>query len=436
MTTCDEFEQIILAPNHRVIRWGRRWASLILAVACAGSDHGPTSTPATPTTPPPPPVVMRVYHNPYGSVDWTNDVRLVTQLHDHVGTTHTALLAYSAAGYDVMPLMTYSGVDSMASCGCVWLQRRWPPASWFTKQFLDSLQFKFWIPGGEEVGHDHVTSAFMTTYIAVWNPAYSPTQQAWMYTSTQGALDLIGQNGGYPIVAHPWLSDSALYLGLHGYQGVEIYSAYVSYEFEAKTNPYFTPDRNAVMQANWDMLLMHNQGLVGISVNDHFGPDVQPGLYSDHVRDSGKELVIAHQTTSDALKDALQRGAAFAVRDWGHVKLQYPRITAIIVADSTITLATTDNVSWISNGAVVGSGSTFKVSTLPGTARYVRAVVTNTDGSGVFTQAFWTRPRGDANGDGVIDALDTAVCAAVQAATDSDPDHVSACAAIARGAGG
>src|SRR5262245_3094507 len=53
---------------------------------------------------------LRLWRNPYGQVNWKSDVALLGQHHDHVGAEGKGLSDYDRAGYQVMSLMTYSGV--------------------------------------------------------------------------------------------------------------------------------------------------------------------------------------------------------------------------------------------------------------------------------------------------------------------------------------
>ncbi len=134
---------------------------IIAGTGCADRHHITITQPAdiTQTT-----YLLRVYHNPYAEVDWQHDFRLKTQLHDHVGVSPDRIVAYDSAGYDVVSLMTYSGVASLSYS---WHLRHWPPDAWLPSSVLGSLHnIKFFIPNGEEVGYCHLTSALMTTYIA------------------------------------------------------------------------------------------------------------------------------------------------------------------------------------------------------------------------------------------------------------------------------
>ncbi len=135
---------------------------------------------------------MRVSHNPYEEVDWSADHRLVTQFHDHVAADPERIRAYDNAGYDVVSLLDYSGVEML---DYAWRERIWPPSAWLAQPFLGSLEsIKFFLPNAEEVGYYHLTSPFLTEYIAKWEPKWEfwrpPSQQRpdRTYCSTQEAF--------------------------------------------------------------------------------------------------------------------------------------------------------------------------------------------------------------------------------------------------------
>jgi hypothetical protein len=380
------------------------------------------------------PTPLRVYHNPYQDVQWSTDVRLKTQLHDHVGSSAAGIAAYDTAGYDVMSLMTYSGVASMA---IAWHERHWPPEKWVAPSVLNRLRhIKFFIPNGEEVGYSHIVSPLMTTYIAKFEPAYDLIEHLWNYGSpdvsrvagTQQAISLIAQFGGFPIVAHP-VEGWDQYKDLRDFRGMEVYSGYVTYKKYEGVDEFYSVDRNADMEANWDRVLARDDRVIAVAVNDHFGPDNVS--VPSRIRDTGKVIVLAHAATYDSFAEALRRGAVLAIKDVGETKEHFPVISSIEVANDVITVNTNGLVTWVSGGNVVGTGPTIRVVELPSSATYVRAVVTQADGSAVYTQAFSVRPVFDKNGDGLIDAQDDATCANVSSGTDQDSDHMAACSAWA-----
>ncbi|MDB4914890.1 MAG: hypothetical protein JWM95_2534, partial [Gemmatimonadetes bacterium] len=254
------------------------FAGPLLAFGCS-KDSASTSVAFTPDVPvafvanP----ILRVYHNPYALVDWATSERLLAQHHDHFDTLRS-IVAYDNAGYDVISYMNYSG---LASASYSWRERRWPVSSWLPADFEKGLRhLKLFIPDGEEVGYQHVTSSFMTRYIAKNEAGYAQPPGTIMYgganlsntEGTQTEIDAINIAGGFPIISHPWTGWSE-YQKLEGYKGVEIYNAYVAWKAEDGSDPYFVPDRNFVMQGIWDQLLMRVQTIIGIAVIDHFGPN-------------------------------------------------------------------------------------------------------------------------------------------------------------------
>jgi len=333
---------------------------------------------------------MRLYYNPYGEVNWSQDFRLKAQHHDHAGINETYLKAYDTAGYDVVSLMTYSGVASLDYTAT---ERYWPPEDWLSQSFLSSLKnIKFFISNGEEVGYDHITSPFLTTYIAKWEPEYYSKRESWHYSSTQECIDLIKHYGGMAFIAHP--SDGySDYADLTDYDGVEVYSAYVRYEGLNSTDKYWTDtDRNAVMVGVWDQMLLKNQFVHAIAVNDWYGPWNDDTSLDNSTRDSGKIVALAHEKTLESYRDAMERGAFFAVKDIGVTKNGYPDIRSISVDDNYITIDTDNIIFWVVNGVQVGQGKTFLYNPFSLKALYVRAEIINADGSTVYTQAFVLKP--------------------------------------------
>ena len=67
-------------------------------------------------------------------------------------------------------------------------------------------------------------------------------------------------------------------------------------------------------------------------------------------------------------------------------------------------------VKWIADGQIVGNEPMLSYRSLPSGARYVRAEISNAEGSTVYTQAFPVRPVGDVDGDYDVDGDDDALC--------------------------
>ena len=80
-------------------------------------------------------------------------------------------------------------------------------------------------------------------------------------------------------------------------------------------------------------------------------------------------------------------------------------------------------------GQWIGEGETLPYSSLPSGAVYARAEVEGAPQTVVFVQPFVLRHVDDTNGDGLLDAADESVCAAIQAGDEDNPDIVAACAA-------
>lgn len=378
---------------------------------------------------------LRVYSSPYRAVDWVNDLRLIAQHHDHVGASINGILAYDAAGYDVMSLMDYSGDPNFRAA---LRQRLWPVRQFVPESLLPSLKnIKLFLPNAEESGLalrpgeqlKHVTSPFLETYIEGTASPGLPAGSN-QYTSLEQLFGLVRDLGGTPCLAHPWnFRYDELELG--DSYCVEIYSAFAA-AFRERNVPYYTNvDRNKVLVDYWDGVLLRNQRVYAIAVNDHFGPQAL-GPLSPEVRDSGKILVLAREATLPSYRESFNSGRYFAVVDRGAVKGRYPRIHSIDVQNEVIYLETEGDVTWVANGQRIATGPLLSYRTLEYGVTYVRAEVADTGGSVVYTQAFAVRPRGDVNGDYQVDAADESFCARIASGGTADADHRLACEARRR----
>ena len=337
--------------------------------------------------------------DPYAGVNWATDLRLKAQFHDHTHTNETRISAYDDAGYNVVSMFNYSGNYLL---GYAWTERRWPPEDWMDPEFLATLQnVDFFIPSAEEVAYAHLTSPFLTIFIDRWDPVTFPVQQPWQYTSTQEGIDLIATLGGLPILAHPWGPPGAS-LPLERYHALEVHNGFGLGQFLEGGSP---SDLSLDLPVFWDLVLSEVRRVFGVAVNDWWGPWRTSG--PAEAIDSGKTIVMSHAATLADFRDAFERGAMFAVRDVGITKDQYPAIAFIVTTATSISIATPDTVTWIADGVAIATGITLPLSLVPQSAHYVRAEVSNADGSIVFTQPFFLEQFcGDVTDDGVVDGLD------------------------------
>jgi hypothetical protein len=365
---------------------------------------------------------LRVYSSPYANVDWQADQRLKAQHHDHTGISETRIRAYDTASYDVIGLMTYSGNRSL---DYAWTERHWPPDAWLSPSFLGSLtSIKVFVPNAEQVGdpQNHVTSPGLKDYVEVW-PG-SGAKQAWQYSTIPELFGLIRQGGGLPCFAHSWNSNRD-YSEVNGEFCVEIYNAYAEAQ-RRKNNPDFTAtDRNSVLVANWDRALARNQRILAIAVNDHYGPDTGEPTIGTDIIDSGYIVVLSKAGTLDAYLAALRERAVLAIRDSNPVKGETAELESITVDATSVTITTTGQVRWISNGNVIAEGTSVSFSSLPANTRYVRAEIGGSGSATTYTQAFTVRPVGDVDGDYDIDDADRRICSTL--GPDPDPVHDAAC---------
>jgi hypothetical protein len=308
---------------------------------------------------------LRIYRNPYSDVDWSTDLRLKAQHHDHVARSFALPLisAYDAAGYDVLSLMDYSGKPSVFYS---LRERPWPPERWVPQSILAALvNVKLFIANGEEVGGDlHATSPFLTTYVEV-APTGGPVMP-WQYRDTNGLLRLVHQLGGIMCLAHPF---NFSYEHMKGLRCVEIYNAFgEAAKTEMPGNALQTYDGNAALLAHWDRALEVNQDILGISVNDHFGPGtVLTPTLPVRVVDSGKIIVLAKAANLDAYRSAFEQGAFFAVRDRGIVKDRYPMIFSVSSGASFVSIESNGHVSWKTRGLVVADDRCCTIQRFPQT---------------------------------------------------------------------
>jgi hypothetical protein len=370
------------------------------------------------------PPSLRIWHDPYGEVDWQNDLRLKGQHHDHPNSNLARLKAYDAAGYTAVPLMDYSGSRDPAF-GLK--QRLWPPEKVLPADFVAELKnIKIWLPNAEEIGQVwHVTSPFLTSYIEPFIPESGALKQEWQYENTRELVELVRQRGGVPTLAHPWYANQPPELGASA-GAVEIYSAFAEARRRDGIGDFATRDKNAEIVEYWDKALHINQRVIGVAVNDHFGP-IPDLACPPEVRDSGKIIVLARAATLPEYKQAFERGAVFAVKDMGPIKDRFPRVESISVQATSVFIDTPDSVRWIGNGVEIASGNLLEYTKMPPDTLYVRAEISNAEGSVVYTQAFSVRRVGDVDGDGSVDLNDLGICQSVVSGAETHPDRVAAC---------
>jgi hypothetical protein len=330
---------------------------------------------------------VRLTRNPYARVDWAHDQRLKTQLHEHIRDNPDFLKRMDDAGYNAVALMHYSGV---ASRDYPWRERHWPPERFVPAEVLATLKnIKVFFPNAEEVGFQHLLSPFLTTYIAKWQKSLYPRREPWHYDSMQEAIDLIRKYGGLPFIAHPW-KKPAYYAKLRNFTGMELYNAYCRQKFQTHQQ---ARDKNENLMRSWDRVLLDNPAVVGIAVNDWFGPwNPEPGISPD-VRDSGKIIVFAKRATLADLRKGLESGAVLAIKDLGSVKGQFPQLHAIHADQTSIRIELAPKpaakVRWIADGKPLSrAGPELPLTAIARGTHYVRAEIIGADGSTVYTQAF------------------------------------------------
>lgn len=364
---------------------------------------------------------LRVYENPYRHVNWESAVPLKAQHHDHVVGKPERIRAYDLAGYDVVSLMDYGGNPSLPHA---LKERAWPPEAWIPESLRAELtNIQLFIPNMEEVGFErqHATSPFLEAYIEGGN-----ADPSFQYRSIPEMFKLVRSLGGFPCLAHPW--DGRSYEALNGPFCTEVYSAFAEGKRRSGEPFFMERDRNQVLVATWDAMLMENQRIYGISVNDHYGPYIRPGVVPEDVKDSGKILVLTNDPPQGYRK-AFEEGAMFAVRDLGTVKDQYPVIRQVAVDEEAIAIDTDATVRWIVHGAEIERGPRLLLANLPPNSKYARAEISYDGITILYSQPFVLRPVGDVNGDYRVDRVDGRICHDAENGAELDELRAAACAA-------
>lgn len=333
---------------------------------------------------------VRVVHDPYRGIDWEGARFVSVQLHDHIGVDTARIRAYDRAGYGAVSMLDYSGVSWLPFART---HRLWPPDSHLTPEFVASLEnIQALIPGAEEVGYGHVVSAFLTSFIFARRPWDLPRRGS--YSSTQEAVHVTQERGGLAFLAHPW-GPPRQHRGLSNLDGVEIYNAYAAVKEREGRHDLLqgSHDAGAAMVAVWDDLLSRDQTVRGIAVNDHYGPDDTELGSDDGLRDSGRVLLVAENGQFPDVRDALQTGRFFAVRDQGRVKSAHLMELSLRTDSASIRVKAEGVVSWMSEGRRIATGSVLWLDSVPSLLRYARAEIQVGDSVKVFSQPFRLRPQ-------------------------------------------
>ena len=378
--------------------------------------------------------------------DWSTIGRYKGSTHEHAGAEQrvahyipgvlTSGIPYTiddyAEPYNWVAYMSYSGSDQSPA---YWTELHWPLASWFAGATIpswDSLPPETIIYANAEqvftgATNTHVSTPFLRAFIAEFGISGftdPPKDPAWMFETRQEELDLIHTLGfadglpGFAIINHPSLS--LVGNGYPAYDGVEVYNAiFRHWWWESVVNnggdmtdcagtcsgsTCGTACRIDTNVTNYEQayqkMLMLGQTPCPFAVSDHATvynrPTIEEGgatLRSEEVG-SGYTIALAPVLTEFAIREAFSRCRVVAVMDlavWPKKKGGAPRLDDVkISADRTlITLSTTAPVEWVSDGAVVGTGSTLDVSTLAGVATHIYARLgPDEDGSMVWTPAW------------------------------------------------
>lgn len=331
----------------------------------------------------------QVSYNPYAQVDWSTTKKCLSQHHDHTNAQESKIREYDLAGYNAIVILHYSGVKSLSYTR---QERLWPLTNFLSQyssdeEFLATSQnIKFFFPGMEEVGRHHMTSPFLTKYIAVWEPGLYPRKENWHYTTSQECINLIYAFGGFSIIAHP-TRNTKFYRNLTNHHSIEIYNAFYRFKFRIGEHK---KDKNEHFLKVWDNLLTYKSSRIwGYAVNDWYGPwnhDIKTTL--PDVYDSGKTLALVKEYTLESYRASLEQGAFFAIKDIASQKGLYPEILHIeVTPDSIIIHVSNGEINWITCGVSIERGQNLDLNYLPKNITYVRAEVSNENGT-VYVQPF------------------------------------------------
>ena len=385
-------------------------------------------------------------HNPYGSVNWSTTLKCQAQHHDHI-LSGSMMNNADDDGYCAVTWLDYEGGCDISDAtewvddgeinpdpGQIkgfWGYKRWPPTDHGAPAVPGIFtSLKFYIPGAENVGfsytgaHIHTYSLGMLDYIdsegcgpTNCNPAsQSPSGTSCAgveqsYNTAQGMLDRISALGGTPILAH-----NGGGLSYQRLPAVEIFNNLFALEDQGDAD---TANVDAYM-AGWDGLNdREGGGIWGTSVNDRYGNSnaqvgspaststcapnctgVDGNTFGAADIDRGKLEVLLPTYNYQSYLAAFRDGASFAIVENNATKSAYPNVTEIGILGNVITITTvadSETVTWVSNGASIVGGNSFSLdlSTLPLTTTWVRAELDDGAGRILYTQPFSIRTIGN-----------------------------------------
>jgi hypothetical protein len=268
-------------------------------------------------------------------------------------TREVAVSRYRAAGYDFLSITDHG--------------RLTPTLGLSTSEFL-------LIPGEEVcVGATRLGRYFHIVGLNIEAPL--PMEDFDRDITPQRALDLISEQGGEGLVAHPhWseLTDSDL-IDLKGHLGIEVYNA----------NCDLTIERG-FSSIHWDNLLSSGKRVMGLAVDDAHGREKHL-LPSDWCR--AWIQVRAPSLTAEDIMSSIRKGLFYSSTG--------PEIKNVVVDEDEIRVETSPvrSVSFVSNTALgakrTGEGSPLGGASyqLRGGERYLRIEVTDDKG-----RKAWTNP--------------------------------------------
>jgi len=235
------------------------------------------------------------------------------------------------------------------------------------------------IPGEEVIVGTSEAGTFLHI-VAINIETKLPVEEADPDESPQRAIDLVREQGGEAVVAHPYWSGLTFndLIGLEGYLGLEVYN----------TNCDLTINRG-LSNVHWDDLLASGRRLLGFAVDDAHSEN-RANLPLDSC--GAWISVKAESLTTDSLMASIRRGLFYSSTG--------PEIRDIHFGEDRIYVSTSPakTISFVSNSGLgerhtaEGGYLTEAAYTLRGTEGYVRVELSDKNGRTAWSNPIYMEP--------------------------------------------
>ncbi len=294
-------------------------------------------------------VIHHLVSNPYSGIDWERIARHKAALHFHTDRSDgelnptAAIERYRARGFTVLSITDH---DNMGNPGPTW---PWP----YVPEGLLPVM-------GNELSYQHHITSYFSPYHG--SPGGSEHE----------SLSAVETDGGLANFAHPGR-----------YNKPENWTWYVPYYREHDIlfglEVYNMGDRYPSDRKLWDNLLIHfmpERPIYGLSNDD---------MHREHMLGINWNTLLLEELSSEAVRDALQRGRFFfSYAPAGSA----PDIERVVAREGALeVLAEEGRVQWISAGDVIHEGSRLEFKHNRLIHGYARAVVITGEGR-TYTQPF------------------------------------------------